>query len=606
MRPRYLLLAGNGEAEWPELLDRIRRRTGLELAFSHSRLAAFVNAHCRCLAAAEQGCVVGTLFHRHGPAEQITSLNRAEAASIVGSNGDALLRSFWGGYVAAVAGTDSVRVLRDPSATFSCYMARGPGYAAFASDAELLVESGVAAVDIDWRELARDFFRAGVPAPPTALSGIWELLPGFAARFPGEPGCQLPCWSPWDHVRELADDSLLAAERLSRTVRHCVRAWASGHGRLLVSVSGGLDSSIVAAALAEAGAEAVCLTMYGEDPSGDERPYARALCDHLGLPLIERPYRLEQIDVTEPLGAHLPRTKDRTQALAYERAHIEAAREIEATAFVTGNGGDSVFGYSQSAAAVADRYLCEGMGRDVFRTLLDVCRQTGCSLIDAGARAWRIARGPRAYSCRSNPLFLHPDVLAELAGSRPEHPWLDAPGDALPGKAAHIASILRVQQSLEPSRSHYLPVLNPLMSQPIIETCLSVPTWEWRAGGRDRSLARRAFADDLPPVILRRHVKGSPGHFAAQILDHYRPQIRERLLEGHLARHGVIDTCALDEVLHDGRPCTDEQRVRILEFVAAEAWLDSWVSRARAQGGDDHDVRASAGARSRSSADPIP
>jgi asparagine synthase (glutamine-hydrolysing) len=308
------------------------------------------------------------------------------------------------------------------------------------------------------------------------------------------------------------------------------------------------------------------------------------------------------VPVAVPLGVHLPRPRDRTQALAYEHAHLDVARTIGAEAFVTGNGGDSVFAYSQSAAPVADRYLSEGLHLETFRTLLDVCRQTGCSLFDAAMAAWRIARGPHAYRCRPNPLFLDRSVIAELTGLRFDHPWLNAPADALPGKAAHIAWILRVQQSLEPSRGHQLPVLNPLMSQPIIETCLAVPSWQWRTGGRDRSLARHAFAGDLPRIIVDRRIKGSPGHFAGRILDHFRPAIRQRLLDGKLARQGIIDTRAIEEALKGERPCTDDQRVRILELVAVEAWLDSWASRARPQRGDEHEIRMPADARSHSSA----
>lgn len=601
MSPRYLLVAGTGEAAWSELLGRLARRTRLELAFSQPQFAAFVNRHCRCLVVGEVGVIVGTLFHRHGPARPLESLDVADAEAILESRGDKLLGAYWGGYVAALADPHSVRILRDPSAALSCYFAQGPGYVAFASDAELLVESGLARVDLDWCALARHFFSAGVPTPATALHGITELLPGFGVRFPGEVECQVPCWSPWDHVKEQRGGVDSAAERLSRTIKHCVHAWAASHGRLLVSVSGGLDSSIVAACLADAGAEAVCLTMYGDDPTGDERAFARMLCNHLGFPLVERRCCVDDIDIAEPLGTHLPRTKDRTQALAYEHAHLETAQEIEATAFVTGNGGDSVFGYSQSAAAIADRYLSEGMGRGVLRTLRDVCMQTECGPLEAAASALRIARGPRAYRCRPSPLFLHPDVLAAVTGTKLEHPWLVTPADALPGKAAHIASILRVQQCFEPDRSRYLPVLAPLMSQPVIETCLSVPSWELRAGGRDRSLARRAFADDLPAMILRRRVKGGPDGFAAQILDRFRASIRERLLDGHLARQGIVDRNALQVALGDESPNLGEQRVRILEFVAAEAWLDSWLSRARMSGNRaGRDIRASSVERSAS------
>jgi asparagine synthase (glutamine-hydrolysing) len=365
-------------------------------------------------------------------------------------------------------------------------------------------------------------------------------------------------------------------------VMHCVQAWASTSGRLLLSVSGGLDSSVIAACLARAGQDTVCLTMFAEDPSGDERPFARALCDHLGLPLIERTYRLEDIDIAEPLAPHLPRPRDRTQANAYERVHLEVASEIGADSFMTGNGGDHVFGYSQSAAPIADRYLTGGFGRETFRSLLDVCRQTGCNLFDAILEAWRLAHGPPAHPIRPNPLLLHPEFVAGLDRAVLHHPWLDAPAGALPGKAAHISTVLRVQPNLEASRGRHFPVLSPLMSQPIVEACLEIPAWEWRSGGRDRSLARDAFAAELPPIVLNRRVKGTPSRFAARLLDHFRDPIRERLLGGRLASQRIVDAVAIEQALTGERPVPDLERVRILELVNAEAWLEHWAVRGQA------------------------
>lgn len=580
MRPRFLLVVGEETPGRAHLVERLVGQTGFTLAFTHPRLAALVNADCSCLAAGEGSCIIGTLFRRHGRAEQLASLDEADIAAVAFGEGDVLLQSFWGGYVAAVSGSRSVRILRDPSAAISCYFVEAQGCTIFASDAALLVETGLVSISIDWHELGRHFARAGVPAPATCLSGVSELLPGFAIRVPGEAGRQLPCWSPWDHAERLDSRPDPPAERLARTIKQCVGAWAPNGRRLLVSVSGGLDSSVVAASLAAAGAEAVCLTMFGEDPAGDERPFARTLCQHLGFRLIERPYCLDRIDISEPLGTHLPRPQDRTHSLEYERAHLEVADEIGADAFMTGNGGDSVFAYSQSAAAIADRYFAEGLGSGLFETLMDVCRQTGCNMADALAAAWRIGRRGRSYRCRPNLLFLDAGIFEALPANLLDHPWLDAPAGALPGKAAHIASVLRLLQAMEPSRARYLAAFNPLMSQPIVEQCLAIPSWEWRAGGRDRALARLAFAKDLPAAILSRRVKGGPSQFAAQLLDRFRPAIRERLLGGRLASHGIIDAKAVDAALREERRCSGEERVRILEFVAAEAWLDSWIARA--------------------------
>ena len=605
MTPRYLMVLGHPASDRDQLLARVCSRTGLQPAFTNSRVAALANPGCRCIPVGESGCILGWLFPRNGPARQLDGLSADEAAAIVGSDGSAMLSSFWGGYVAVIAGPASVRVLRDPSGMLPCYYASCGGFVLFASDAEILVAAGVG-IDIDFEEIGRQLYRAFVPSPSTALRDIRELLAGFALRVPMAIDDQEPCWSPWDHVVDRGDTPGRAAERLKRNVCHCVHAWASTRGRLLLSVSGGLDSSILAACLARAGKDMVCLTMFADDPAGDERSFARALCDHLGLQLIERPYRLEDIDITEPLAPHLPRPRDRTQANAYERVHLNVAAESSADFFMTGNGGDNVFGYSQSAAPVADRYLTEGIGQEMFRSLLDVCRQTGCSVFDALRQAWRLARGSPAHRVQPNPLFLDPHFVGGLGPAELHHPWLVAPAGALPGTAEHISSILRVQPNLEASRGYHLPVLSPLMSQPVVESCLDIPSWAWRAGGRDRSLARRAFAADLPHAVLNRRVKGTPSRFAARLLDHFRGAIRERLLGGRLAAHRILDAAAVEQVLAGDRPVPDLERVRILEFVNAEAWIDHWAARRQAPEPGEASIRSEEHGRHRFSSGPIP
>jgi asparagine synthase (glutamine-hydrolysing) len=49
---------------------------------------------------------------------------------------------------------------------------------------------------------------------------------------------------------------------------------------------------------------------------------------------------------------------------------------------------------------------------------------------------------------------------------------------------------------------------DPSADRRLVEFCLSVPPEQFLAGGVPRSLARRAFADRLPPEVLRERRKG--------------------------------------------------------------------------------------------------
>ncbi len=578
MRPRYLIAVSRGGALDPDLVGCLPRMCGLPLAASWPDLAIFAAPACLWLATGPDTGALGTLFARHGPPRPVRDDEAGEIGGLLdGNNAPA---RYWGGYL-AVSRESGTRIARDPSGALPCYHVMVGRTLLLASEIDLLLATGRVRPALDWDAIVRRFHDADLPEPRTGLSAIHELLPGFALQADGKGGiASSSCWSPWDHVEpDENNGDGVAAERLRRLVRHCVQAWGVPFRHLLLSLSGGLDSSIVAACLAGGAAvQAVtCLTLFGDEAIGDERVYARALCAHLGLPLIEHPFRLDDVDIARPLGAHLPRPMGRTLAQAYEQAHLRAAAEAGIDAFMTGNGGDNVFCYSQSAAALVDRLRIEGF-LPAWHTLRDIVAQTGCGPRAALAAAIRTARRP-GPAWRANPLFLDRGLAAALAGRPFSHPWLEGPPGALPGKAAHIAGLLRLQLHLEPGRSRFAPVLHPLVSQPVMEACLKVPSWQWRAGGADRALAREAFAAQLPPEIRTRRLKGSPDAFGAALMRVRRAEIRARLLDGHLARHRLVDRGAIGAALHEDRQTTGEERVRLFDLLDTEAWLDHWSSR---------------------------
>lgn len=583
MRPRYLLLVAP-DANIAAKAQRIARATELRVARCTSPVAVLVNEACGCLEI-DAHTVIGTLFRRHGASRAITELDCAERRTITQGGTAALLKSWWGGYLSVQVRNDAVEILRDPSAALPCYRTQDGGTALFASDVDLLSAAGGAPGGISWATLGRLLYSCGLPTVETALEGVTTLRPGEAIALDRRSERAIAGWSPWDFVEPRAGEEATAtAERLHRVVQQCVAAWSSLYERPLVSVSGGLDSSIVAVCLAQAHSNASCLTMYTDDPAGDERGFAKTLCDALDLPLTAYRYALDAVDLGRPLGAHLPRPAGRAEAQPYEVAHRALAAHIGADAFFSGNGGDNVFGYSQSAAALADRALHEGPGAGAFATLRDICRQTGAGPLRVTRAAVRIAREPARYRWKSSPGFLHPDLVALMRDDVLSHPWLEAPRWALPGKAAHIAGLVRAHLNLESDRSRIAPLVNPLLSQPVIETCLSIPSWQWREGGRDRAVARSAFAGSLPKAIVERRVKGTPDPFCGEIVQRKREELRERLMDGQLTEHRILDSGAIEKALRPERLTTGEENVRLLELVNVEAWLAAWSSQPRGGG----------------------
>ena len=99
----------------------------------------------------------------------------------------------------------------------------------------------------------------------------------------------------WDSLRiansNVIDDPEEAARELRDRVMDCVRAWASCYSGITLSVSGGLDSSIVYASLRDTPAKdkLTCFHCYPVGTDMDERRFARLVAGSGGSPLIERP-----------------------------------------------------------------------------------------------------------------------------------------------------------------------------------------------------------------------------------------------------------------------------------------------------------------------------
>lgn len=579
MRPQYLVAVGTAPSQAP--CDTVVRR-------EHDRLRTFESpagidvaaADCPVIDLAGQGLIVGHIYDRHGPRRVVKSLPPGEIASILATSGRHLLSFYWGDYIILWREGGRTKVARDASGMLPCYHWAEGNKRIFASDIDLLRDGGMPPPKINWSGLAHYLYSAGLPIEDTALDNVSELLPGCGMTIEGAEHSRFCFWSPWDHVADRQPEAALdmRAERLERIVRECVAAMAGRYKRPLISLSGGLDSSIIAACIAGKSGAAHAINMFGDDPHGDERDYARDVARRLEIPLRECRFEVGAIDILRPMGTYLPRPLGRTQAMAYEDAHVDHARRVGADCFVTGNGGDNVFAHSQSATAAVDRFLAEGAGAGTLSTLLDISRQTDTSLARTGIaafRRWR--RNSPAYRWPCDTALLDRDLVADMSRHPFSHPWLEPPPGTLPGKAVHVAQLLRTHYTLEPGRSRHAPVLHPLLAQPIIETCLAIPTWLWRSGGRDRAVARAAFARALPESVIERRQKGGPGGFSVAVIAANRDKIRARLLDGHLARERIIDRDALCAALSPRSQMLGDVKMRVQELLVAENWVDHWL-----------------------------
>lgn len=580
MPDRYLLICVPMSSWRLQLEQELAACTGLCLTISCSTFAVLASPKTDVIGLPRDGgAIIGKLFYRFGAPRSLSMLPNDESERIIATEGQLLLDRFWGSYVALVSKGGAPLVLRAPLGTLPCYYTNCREGIIFASDAELLCKAGKFKSEVNWGSLRWALYARDLPSDETSVLRLKELQGGFALKLlPAGPTVDQR-WFPWNYVsmgRHGGSEEI--AETLQRTVQACVSATASPHRHITVGVSGGLDSSVVASSIRTAHVPFQCLTLVTEDPVGDERPFARHLCDHLNCELVEAYYDLGSIDLEKSVVAHLPRPCGRIHEQGFHAVVANLMEERSSDALFTGNGGDNVFYNSSSARPVIDRFRAEGFGVGTLSTLRDVCMITGSSAWPVLREAIRVTRaGGRAYKWKEDTRFLHPDVIEEQQKVPLDHPWLDGPPNASSGKAGHIAMLLRMQHHLDNyDRSIGFSVVSPLTSQPLVELCLSIPSWESCAGGVNRAPVRAAFKGILPPMIIDRRSKGGPDGFLSQIVNRYLPEIRGRLLDGGLARQGILDLALLSGFLASPDRLQIADYMRIMALLDTEAWIARW------------------------------
>lgn len=586
MRARYLAIIGGRSAATRGLTSRIATSlamsAGLSTIVDESGLLVLASAAEDVVPLDDRlGVIVGTLFSKRPGGPPLRTVTPFGTDSIVRSSGKALVENYWGGYVGFVVepAQDAVLVIRDPAAMLPCYYFQIGGLTVVSSDVSLLTATGLFEPKLDWHAVARHLKADQLRPADTCLSGLRELLGGERLTVREGNHSTEPLWSPWhfvsrdEHVRDVAE----AVRGLHQVTTASIASWAHGRKHIILGLSGGLDSSIVAASLVAADADFSCFTLATDHPTGDERHYARLVAERVGRPLIESLEDVRDIDVTSSEAAHLPRPIARSFVQSGDRSILDLARRTDADCYFSGGGGDNVFCSMQSATPVADRLLSEGPGRGVWHTARDMAALADSDIWSVMRRAVRRAFFQR-WSYRWRPdLSLLSRTGRRMAAGPIAHPWLHSRRGTLPGKSVHIAWLLQIQNHLEGyARDQLLTTLAPLMSQPIVEHCLRIPTWMWFRGGLNRVIARDAFAETLPAEIAQRRSKGTPDSFIVEIYEANRAKIRTLLTEGSLASRNIIDLPAVLAILDDPRPAHGTTYRRVMTFADVEAWTRAW------------------------------
>ena len=461
------------------------------------------------------------------------------------------------------------------------FYAELPDGLVFASEIKALFAHPGVAVEMDPAAVDAYVALGHVPKPATIFRGVKALLPGQWLRWQAGRVETGSYWTPDFRQPVLEGDEEELTEELDARLNDAVRSHLVADVPVGAFLSGGVDSSLVAAIAQRHMETPISTFTIGFAGGGDERVYARAVAAHIGSDHHERlaePTLEEELPrliwhLDEPLFDNSILPTHLVSQLARERLKV----------VLTGDGGDEpFFGYDWTRWALmlpslplpgwssgwAWAYRRGAQGR-IERLYFDVShraedrylRRMTASLAfrrwlytpEYGERIERDVIDHLGARLRSAPVGDRRDafVHADLTGFLPDD------------------ILFKVDRM---SMAHGLEVRVPLLDHRLLEWVLHLPVDLRFRGGRGKYLLRRVAARYLPAAIVKPRKQGFTVPVGRWLHGELGDLVRAMFGSKEFAARGIIRPDRALKLLDMHRSGRYELGHRIWSLVVLETW----------------------------------
>lgn len=415
-----------------------------------------------------------------------------------------------------------------------------------------------------------------LPGNLSGWTGIEKIEPGTILTFANGHVSRERYWRPAVRGGQPPPhDDAEAAERLGELLAASVRHRVIADVPVGVFLSGGIDSSMIAALAAQAAPDLTAFTVRVGVESFDETPHAIAVARHLGLrhEIVELGPR-DLVDAFDAIGAKLSEPLGDSSLLPSYLV-CRAARRLMTVA-LGGDGADELFAgypnFSLQRLAPALRFVPPAVGRSLGRAVAAL--PGGDGYMNRQFLLRQLSQGLGAPTARQSFLWMAPFGPADMTGlwRRSALPQ-DAAATAfapIDGFAAEAAGLSAVDMLLYLFLVTYLPddiltktdrasmfnsleVRSPFLDRDLVEYVSALPTHFKLDGSKRKVILKRLAARYLPEAIVNRKKHG----FAVPIGALIRTLFWERCVDLLLSRTNPVaewfERSAIETLLSEHR-----------------------------------------------------
>jgi asparagine synthase (glutamine-hydrolysing) len=489
-------------------------------------------------------------------------------------------------------------VARDRAGIKPMYYAEAGGRLFFGSEAKSVlvnpeVDRGLDAAALD-HYLAYQY----TPRESSIFRGIRKLLPGHYLKVSAASVTTVQYWRlPIDRAHATAqrdEHETLAA--LREVLSGAVRSHMVADVPLGAFLSGGIDSSIVVALMAEASGRPVKTFSIGFDEEGfDELPHARRVAEHLGTEHHELVVRPDALAILDRVVWHFDEPFADPSAIPTWYVSEMARRHV--TVVLSGDGGDELFGgytrYLPHPRVESFDRLASGVGRAVaaaaWRALPHGARGKNFLRHVARDAQGRYVDSVTFFHGDERRRLLSAGLRAELGAADTEaafsRPFARLGG--LPIKAQLMAfdfetylpedCLVKVDRM---SMAHSIESRVPLLDHFVVEFAASVPAAMKMPGGRLKHLLKELAFSLVPREILDRPKQG----FGVPVGHWFRGELRDAfgdiLGSPRTRQRGYFDATFIDRVLAEHLAGKRDHSRQLWMLLVFELWHRQYVDQA--------------------------
>jgi asparagine synthase (glutamine-hydrolysing) len=431
-----------------------------------------------------------------------------------------------------------------------------------------------------------------VAGEETFFRGVRKLLPGHTLTWaPGEGIRTRRYWRLPAAIREghasMREEALDVRARLDAAVRsHLMSDVPLG-----VFLSGGIDSSAIAALMARAVPEPIHAFSVGfAEAEADELPYARLAARSVGA--VHREVVVSPGEFFRALPRlvwHEDEPIAFTSSVPLYFVSRLAAEDVKVV--LTGEGADELFlGYNRYRVTAWNQSAARTYETIVPAAARDAVRRTVASLPPRLARYARrsfaaLPSGPRALFFENFSVFppaLQAGLLSDrqrLAARDPYAAGLAA-YDAAPGGALERMSYADIQTYMvellmkqdQMSMAASIESRVPFLDTALVEHVAAMPGSLKLRGWRTKAVLRAAVRDLVPPAILSRRKMGFPVPMGRWLATDFAPLVADLVLGPRARARGLFEPDAIARLVREHRAGTAQHGDRLWLLLNLEIW----------------------------------